>query len=75
MVFYNPQTGGEETVVRDPAIGGDITLALGQLNYISPNGGYSDTPLPGGGQLIDGAFVAMNIRTIESPRDFQGTEP
>jgi len=33
------------------------------------------TPLPGGGQLIDGAFLAKNIRQIESPRDFQGTQP
>jgi hypothetical protein len=48
---------------------------LGQLNYIDPlTGEISDTPLPGGGPLIDGAFLAKNIRVIESIRDFQGTE-
>lgn len=63
IAYYNPVAG----VIQDIGV-------LGQLNYINPDGSVGMTPLPGGGELIDGAFVAMNIRHIESPRDFQGTE-
>ena len=67
-VYYNPETETVQNTVDG------VTLTLGPLNYVAPDGAYSNTPLPGGGELVDGAFVAMNIRTIESPRDFQGTE-
>ncbi len=68
-VWYNPESGMDQTTISGVPLGNP-----NQLNYISPNGGYSTTPLPGGGELVDGAFIAMNIRTIESIRDFQGTE-
>jgi hypothetical protein len=69
-VWYDPQTGTTETIVDGVTLAGPTT----QLNYIAPDGSYSATPLPGGGELIDGAFVAFNFRTVESIRDFQGTE-
>jgi hypothetical protein len=68
-VYYNPVTGLDYTAV------GAATLQLGDLNYLSSSGALVTTPLPGGGELIDGAFLAQNIRRIESPRDFQGTVP
>jgi hypothetical protein len=65
------------TIPTDPFITVEpngTPLALGNLNYISTDGAYTNTPLPGGGELIDGAFVAKNIRDIVSPRDFVGTQ-
>jgi hypothetical protein len=56
------------------ALGYTSQIVPGALNYISPNGLLTDTPLPGGGALIDGAIVAKNIRTIYGLRDFEGTE-
>jgi hypothetical protein len=68
-IFYNPVTTTDDTIVDG------TTLALGDLNYIYPDGALRNTPLPGGDALIDGAFLAQNIRKIQSPRDFQGTVP
>ena len=70
-VYYNPTTGMDQTVVD----GVDLTLTsqTSPGNYIAANGTYSHTPLPGGGELIDGAFVAKNNRNTEdSSRDFNG---
>ena len=47
--------------------------STGALDYVSAGGVLTNSPLPGGGILIDGAFVAKNIRNIQSARDFQGT--
>jgi len=49
------------------------TGVIGQLNYIDPQGNLVDTPLPGGGALLDGAFMAKNHRNILGIRDFNGT--
>jgi hypothetical protein len=49
------------------------TLSATLPNYISPSGDIVNSPLPGGGVLLDGAFVAKNIRNPKSIRDFSGT--
>ena len=53
---------------------GSPALISGNLNYVAADGSLQHTPLPGGGELIDGAFVANNNRPIVSPRDFVGTQ-
>jgi hypothetical protein len=67
--YYNPVTGADESVVDGKA------LVATQIKYFEVDGALDTTPLPGGGELIDGAFLAQNIRKIQSPRDFQGTVP
>jgi hypothetical protein len=62
--------GAAKTVSDLPFSG---TLSTTAPNYISTSGTIVDTPLPGGGALLDGAFLAKNIRIIKSIRDFQGT--
>jgi hypothetical protein len=47
---------------------------LNQLNYISADGLLTDTPLPGGGALLDGAILAKNNRVPQGIRDFPGTQ-
>ena len=68
-VFYDPAT-----MQVQPYVVFGTPLVAGPLNYVSATGLQTNTPLPGGGILIDGAFVAKNIRTILSPRDFEGTQ-
>ncbi len=63
-VYFNPQAGFDQYNV------GGTPLTVGPLNYISPAGTYSNSPLPGGGELVDGAIVAKNARQPLSPRDF-----
>jgi hypothetical protein len=47
----------------------------GSVDYLDQDGNLTNTPLPGGGSLLDGAIVAKNIRAILSARDFQGFMP
>ena len=65
--------GSNKTASSHPGYVG----VLGTLNYINAAGqlesGPNATPLPGGGELLDGAFVARNIRVLKSARDFEGT--
>jgi hypothetical protein len=70
--FYDPVTMQFQDYIANSTP--PIVLVAGPLNYLNANLAYTNTPLPGGGILIDGAFVAKNIRTILSPRDFEGTQ-
>jgi hypothetical protein len=72
VTIANGILGAQKTAYVNTASG---TLSTTEPNYIGIGGNIVDTPLPGGTILIDGAFVAMNIRDIQSIRDFQGTVP
>ena len=50
-----------------------FTGILGGLNYINAAGTLVNTPIPGGGALLDGAFMAKNERQPSGVRDFIGT--
>jgi hypothetical protein len=60
QAYYDPVT---ETLFPDEG-------TLGNLNYLSTSGALVNSPLPGGGELIDGAIIAKNIPVLESARQF-----
>jgi hypothetical protein len=64
---------GAPKLVSDLGYTNDIIA--GDLNYINPDGDVEHTGAPlDGGALIDGAFMALNIRPLQSNRDFEGTQ-
>jgi hypothetical protein len=85
LTNYNATvSGGQYGSNKTASSHAGYTGILGNLNYITASGQFvtapvgdsnSDaTPLPGGGELIDGALVAKNIRKLKGPRDFEGTQ-
>jgi hypothetical protein len=64
--------GANKTAYYDPVTNTTYPNegTLGNLNYISTSGALVNTPLPGGGELIDGAIIAKNIPILESSRQF-----
>jgi len=62
--YFNPITGAVETTIDG------TQLSSSNLNYLNVNGGLVTNPLPGGGELIDGAIMAKNIPVLQSARQF-----
>ena len=65
-VYYNPLTGVDQPTAPD-----GTPLSASNLNYVNYEGYYTNNPLPGGGELIDGAVVSIiDTQKPSSIRDF-----
>jgi len=63
-IYFNPVSGGTESTINGTQLSGS------NLNYLNTSGVLVTNPLPGGGELIDGAIMAKNLPILESARQF-----